>query len=70
MNAWEENSLPKSHLGWFFLVLVEGKATKENISMFWFILPLSKNATYQGGKYICYTNFIKLTKALQRACNL
>ena len=39
MNAWEENSLPKSHLGWFFLVFVEGKARKENISMFWFILP-------------------------------
>ena len=37
INAWEEKSLPKSHLGWFFLVLGEGKATKENMSIFWFI---------------------------------
>ena len=32
--AWEEKSLPKSHLGWFFLVFSEGKATKENMSIF------------------------------------
>ena len=37
IKAWEEKSLPKSHLGWFFLVFDEGKATKENISIFWFI---------------------------------
>ena len=35
--AWEEKSLPKSHLAWFFLVFGEGKATKENMSIFWFI---------------------------------
>ena len=34
IKAWEEKSLPKSHLGWFFLVFDEGKATKENISIF------------------------------------
>ena len=37
--AWEEKSLPKSHLGWFFLVFGEGKTTKENMSIFWFIWP-------------------------------
>ena len=37
---WEEKSLPKSHLGWFFLVFGEGKATKENMSIFSFIWPL------------------------------
>jgi len=37
IKAWEEKSLPKSHLGWFFLVFHEGKATKENMSIFWFI---------------------------------
>ena len=37
INAWEEKSLPKSHLGWFFLVFGEGKATKEIMSIFWFI---------------------------------
>ena len=37
---WEEKSLPRSHLGWFFLVFGEGKATKENMSIFWFIWPL------------------------------
>ena len=41
IKAWEEKSLPKSHLGWFFLVFDEGKATKENISIFWFIWPLN-----------------------------
>ena len=40
IKAWEEKSLPKSHLGWFFLVFSEGKGTKENISIFWFIWPL------------------------------
>ena len=40
IKAWEEKSLPKSHLGWFFLVFGEGKATKENMSIFWFIWPL------------------------------
>ena len=40
IKAWEEKSLPKSHLGCFFLVFGEGKATKENISIFWFIWPL------------------------------
>ena len=42
IKAWEEKSLPKSHLGWFFLVFDEGKAAKENISIFWFIWPLRK----------------------------
>ena len=37
LKAWEEKSSLKSHLGWFFLVFGEGKATKENISIFWFI---------------------------------
>ena len=41
IKAWEEKSLPKSHLGCFFLVFGEGKATKENMSIFWFIWPLS-----------------------------
>ena len=41
IKAWEEKSLPKSHLGWFFLVFGEGKATKENMSIFWFIWPLN-----------------------------
>ena len=37
IKAWEEISLPKTQLGWSFLVFGEGKATKENISIFWFI---------------------------------
>ena len=37
IKTWEEKSLPKSHLGWFLLVFREGKATKENMSIFWFI---------------------------------
>ena len=37
IKAWEEKYLPKSHLGWFFLVFGEGKAIKENTSIFWFI---------------------------------
>ena len=36
IKAWEEKSLPKSHLGWFFLVFGEGKVTKENISILTF----------------------------------
>ena len=31
IKAWEEKSLPKSHLGWFFSVFGEGKATIQNI---------------------------------------
>ena len=41
IKAWEEKSLPKSHLGWFFLVFGEGKATKKNMSISWFIWPLN-----------------------------
>ena len=41
IKAWEEKSLPKSHLGCFFLVFGEGKATKGNMSIFWFIWPLN-----------------------------
>ena len=41
IKAWEEKSLPKSDLGWFFLVFGEGKGTKENMSFFWFIWPLT-----------------------------
>ena len=37
IKAWEEKCLPKSHLAWFFLVFGEGKVTKENMSIFWFI---------------------------------
>ena len=37
IKVWEEKPLPKSHLGWFFLVFGECKATKENMSVFWFI---------------------------------
>ena len=40
IKAWKEKCLPKSHLGWFFLVFGEGKAIKETMSMFWFIWPL------------------------------
>ena len=39
IKALEEKCLPISHLGWSFLVSSEGKATKENISIFWFISP-------------------------------
>ena len=31
MKAWEQKYLPKSRLGWFFLMFSESKATKENI---------------------------------------
>ena len=41
IKAWEEKSLPKSYLGWFFLEFGEGKVAKENISIFWFIWPLN-----------------------------
>ena len=34
IKAWEEKSLPRFHLGWFFLVFDEGKAAKENIQFF------------------------------------
>ena len=34
IKAWEEKSLPKSHLGWFFLVFGEGKATKKKCHFF------------------------------------
>ena len=34
MKGWEEKSLPKSNVGWFFLVFGEGKATKKNIAFF------------------------------------
>ena len=37
IKAWEEKSLLKSYLGWFFLEFGEGKVAKENISIFWFI---------------------------------
>ena len=30
-------SIKITHLGWFFLVFGEGKATTENMSIFWFI---------------------------------
>ena len=42
IKAWEELSLSKSHLGRFFLAFGEGKATKGNMSIFWFIWPLKK----------------------------
>ena len=38
MKAWEEKPLPKSHLGWFFLVFGEGKAVKRFI---WLLRVLS-----------------------------
>ena len=34
IKAWEEKSLPKSHLGWFFLVFDEGKAAKKIFQFF------------------------------------
>ena len=34
IKAWEEKSLPKSHLGWFFLVFDEGKAAKKRFQFF------------------------------------
>ena len=34
LKAWEEKSLPKSHLGWFYLVFSEGRATKGKNSIF------------------------------------
>ena len=34
VKAWEEKYLPKSHLGWFFLVFGEGKATKKICQFF------------------------------------
>ena len=40
IRAWEEKSLPESYLGCFYIVFGEGKATKENMSIFWFIWPL------------------------------
>ena len=49
--AWEEKSLPKSHLGWFFLVFGKGKATKENMSIFWFIWPLNDLFRYTSSWY-------------------
>ena len=71
IKAWEEKSLPKSHLGWFFLVFGEGKATKENISIFWFIWPLNSfKVTVQSQNWIwVYLRFIlsycrRLKKAL------
>ena len=36
IKAWEEKSLPKPHLGWFFSLFGEGKVTKENISILTF----------------------------------
>ena len=56
IKAWEEKFLPKSHLGWFFLVFGEGKATKENMSIFWFIWPL-KNGNAQGRLTINIVSF-------------
>ena len=68
IKAWEEKSLPKSHLGWFFLVFGEGKATKENMSIFWFIWPLNwhyltvrsltKCCSVDGGRGICPPFFV------------
>ena len=34
IKAWEEKYLPKSHLGWFFLVFGEGKVTKKICQFF------------------------------------
>ena len=36
VKAWEEKSLPKSHLGGFFLLFGEGNVTKGNISILTF----------------------------------
>ncbi|MCO0615457.1 hypothetical protein M8756_19510 [Lutimaribacter sp. EGI FJ00015] len=43
IKAWEEKSLPKSHLGWFFLVFGEGKATKKRFHFFGLFDPWSCN---------------------------
>ena len=58
IKAWEEKSLPKSHLGWFFLMFGEGKATKENISFFWFIWPLINDFQQEKG-HSYQVNYIK-----------
>ena len=34
IKAWKEKSLPKCHLGWFFLVFDEGKAAKKIFQFF------------------------------------
>ena len=57
LKAWEEKSLPKSHLGWSFLVFGEGKATKENISIFWFIWPLSQRLSMRTNARVCIMCF-------------
>ena len=57
IKAWEEKSLPKSHLGWFFLVFGEGKATKENMSIFWFIWPLNNTTINSAIFFQIYGNF-------------
>ena len=47
IRAWEEKSLPESYLGCFYIVFGEGKATKETMSIFWFIWPLSLSSKTQ-----------------------
>ena len=59
IKAWEEKSLPKSDLGWFFLVAGEGKATKENMSIFWFIWPLRRLWTFLFNEYFHWFFFLK-----------
>ena len=58
LKAWEEKSLPKCHLGWFFLVFGEGKATKENMSIFWFIWPLNTCSYKKFNEHACLNFFI------------
>ena len=52
IKAWEEKSLPKSHLEWFFLVFGVDKATKENMSIFRFSWPL--NNFFTAGHIFCH----------------
>ena len=71
IKAWEEKSLPKSHLGCFFLVFGEGRATKENMSIFWFIWPLSPETIQQSWRESRATEVpLRLNFAVHIFCSL
>ena len=71
IKAWEEKSLPKSHLGCFFLVFGEGTATKENMSIFWFIWPLSPETIQQSWRESRATEVpLRLNFAVHFFCSL
>ena len=70
IKAGEEKSLPKFHLGWFFLVFGEGKATKENMSIFWFIWPLKPHFYEKCKKIRNPTTDFSITSALNSLTSL